>query len=193
MECDSEFRDILNCFRVGEVGDFCRSNAIVKMFGYNQFCLRKQEGGQLDEVKKTVMSEMRELTKLYFQFKQLTSTEETSVEDMFDKKNVTVLVRAVQQLIMTEDNKVKYGTKLFVNAVILRVSKALDVHYSETKQDDKKKELQCFIAAYKSSRKMNPGAKQIYTQNPLEKSSTSDSPCEERQTLGEDVRCSGRQ
>ena len=187
MECDSEFRDILNCFPVGEVGDFCHSNAIVKMFGYHQFCLRKQEVDQHDEVKKTVMSEMRELTELYFQFKQLTSPEETSVEDMFDRKNVTALVLAVEQLLMTEDNynTLKYSTRLFVNAVILGASKALEIHYTETQQDVKMKELKCFIAEYMSSSQLYLNAKQTCAQNLIEQSpELSDSCGEERQTLG---------
>ena len=169
MDSDTEFKEILNRFRVGEVGDFCRENYIVKMIGYRHFCLRKHEIGKQDEVRKTVMAEMRELTKLFLHFKKLTN-EEKSVEEMFDRENLSELVDAVQQLVKIDDNKEKHGQKLFLDAIILRSVKALDLHYAETKQDGKKKELKYFRAAYKSySSNLYPSARQTCIRNSLEK------------------------
>ena len=37
MDVDKGFLDILNRFRNGEVGDFCRTNKTIKLVGYRHF------------------------------------------------------------------------------------------------------------------------------------------------------------
>lgn len=174
MEADKEFKEILNRFRDGQVGDLCRTNKTVKMIGYRHFNLRRHEEEKQDEVRKVVMAEMRELSRLFVQFQFLSGTERT-VEDMFSRDHLPELVEAVQQLVKIEnvssDRKEKHGQKLFLDAVILRSVKTLKGHYAETKQDDKGKELKYFKTAYKhKSNEMFPSARQMCVKNSLEKS-----------------------
>lgn len=68
MDVDKGFLDILNRFRDGEVRDFCQTNKTIKLVGYRHFNLRRHEEGKQDEIRKTIMAEMRELTKLFFCF-----------------------------------------------------------------------------------------------------------------------------
>jgi chorismate mutase len=171
IDNDSDFTNILNRFRDGEVGDTCRTDKFIKVIGYRHFNLRRHETGKQDEVRKVVMAEMRELAKLLQTFKSLCNTEKT-VEDMFSRPHLPDLIQSIQLLTTDEDTKVeKHGQKLFIDAVILRSLKTLKGYYSETLQDEKRAELKNFKAAYKhKSSEIYPKARQTCVINSLEKS-----------------------
>ena len=54
MDVDKGFLNILNRFRDGEFGDFCRTNKTIKLVGYRHFNLRRHEGGKQDAMKEKV-------------------------------------------------------------------------------------------------------------------------------------------
>jgi len=165
---DSDFEQILTRFRDGEIDDTCRTNKTIKMIGYRLFCLRRHETGKQDEVRKVVMAEIRELAKLFQAFKDLVG-EEVTVEDMFARANLAELVQAINS-VATNNGTEKHGQKLFIDAVILRSVKTRNGHYSESMQDEKRKELKFFKAAYKhKSSEIFPKARQTSIQNSLEK------------------------
>ncbi|XP_062599435.1 uncharacterized protein LOC134260926 [Saccostrea cucullata] len=84
--------------------------------------------------------------------------------------NFMAQASGLQQLVTTNDQKEKHGQKLFLDAIILRSLKSLDGHYALTKQDEKKKELKYFKAAYKNmSSELFPSARQTCVKNSLEK------------------------
>ncbi|XP_061182956.1 uncharacterized protein LOC133191225 [Saccostrea echinata] len=167
MDRDPGFVDILNRFRQGEIGDFCRTNKTIKLIGYKHFNLRRHEEGKQDEVRKIIMAEMRELSKLFFCFKNL-SSEHCTVEDLFRREHLPDLIEALQQV--TTDKQEKHGQKLFLDAVLLRSVKTLEGYFAQTMQDEKKKELKNFKSAYKSlSHELFPSARQKCIKNSLEK------------------------
>ena len=168
MDADKGFVDILNRFRDGEVGDFCRTNKTIKLIGYRHFNLRRHEEGKQDEIRKTIMAEMRELTKLFFCFQNL-SCENRTVEDMFCREHLLDLVEALEHM-TTSNNQEKHGQKLFLDAIILRSVKTLEGYFAQTMQDEKKKELKNFRSAYKSlQHELFPSARQKCIKNSLEK------------------------
>jgi hypothetical protein len=60
MGQDEGFANILNRFRDGEDGDLCRKDEFITMIGYRHYNLRRHEDTKQDEVRKVVMTEMRE-------------------------------------------------------------------------------------------------------------------------------------
>ena len=79
------------------------------------------------------------------------------------------LVQSIN-LVATNNGTEKHGQKLFIDAVILRSVKTLNGHYSESMQDEKRKELKKIKAAYKhKSSEIFPRARQTSIQNLLEK------------------------
>ena len=118
---DIDFQSILNRFRDGEIGDICRQNCTIQMIGYRHFNLRRHEVGKQDEVRKVVMAEMQELSRLFNIFKSLSG--ERSGEDMFTRKHLPELEEAIQMLVTNEEDKTqKHGQKLFIDAIILRLT-----------------------------------------------------------------------
>lgn len=149
MDDDKQFREILNSFRDGQVGELCRSDPMIKLIGFRHFNLRRHETGKENEVKRVVMAEMRELARLYLTFCDISGESETnSVETMFNRSHLQDLYDAIDQQVSIVDDhterKEKHGQKLFLNAIILRSIKALHGHFAETMQDAKAKELKNF-------------------------------------------------
>lgn len=131
--------------------------------------MRRHEEGKQDEVRKTIMAEMRELSKLFFCFRSLSGSEERMVEDMFRREHLLDLVEALKQLTTTSDKQEKHGQKLFLDAVLLRSVKTLEGYFAQTMQDNKKKELKNFRSAYKSlQHELFPSARQKCIKNSLE-------------------------
>lgn len=148
IDNDQDFQDILNRFLDNETGNLIHTNSTIQLIGCKHFCLRRHEEGKEGEVRKVVMSDMRELARLYLIFKEI-SGEENSVEAMFRRENLQYLGDAIEQMVTKEVKSEKYGLKLLLDAVILRTVKTLTGHYSETIQDEKGKELKHFHTAYK--------------------------------------------
>ena len=98
---------------------------MVQMIGYRHFNLRGYEERKLDEVRKVIMAEMREPSRLYIKFKSLAG-DNKSREDLFSRLHLTQLEEAITLLATDEKSKSeKHGQKLFVDAVILRLLKTL--------------------------------------------------------------------
>lgn len=146
---DQEFvEDILKKFRQTPVGDLCRNDPLIKQVGYRHFSLRRCEKSKRDEVRKCVMSEMRELARLFLQFKSSVDANVTT-EEMFTRKYLKELREAIETLSSGEDGKrEKHGLKLNYNAIILRTIKSLKGLFTETSQDEKFVEIGKFHQAY---------------------------------------------
>jgi hypothetical protein len=76
---DPEFADILNRHRDGEVGDLIRTDPIIQQVGYRHYNLRRHEVSKQDEVRKTVMGDMRELARLFIICRTLSSSADVTV------------------------------------------------------------------------------------------------------------------
>ena len=67
---DEDFnRNILRRFRETEAGGICRTDPVIQQVGYRHYCLRRCHTSKMDEVRKNVMQEMRELARLLIQFR----------------------------------------------------------------------------------------------------------------------------
>ena len=114
IDKDKDFKQILNEFRDGKIGDLCRTNKIIKMIGYRHFCLRRHESGKKNEVRKVVMAEMRELVKLFETFQSLVGNHKT-VEDMFSRQYLCDVLQSIQILVTNnEKRREKHGQKFLL-------------------------------------------------------------------------------
>ena len=60
MHRDEQFqKEILSKFRDTPPGNLCRQDDIIQQVGYRHYCLRRAEESKADEIRKSVMSEMR--------------------------------------------------------------------------------------------------------------------------------------
>lgn len=179
MDSDSEFQDILNRFVDGEVGDLIRKSTEIQIVGYKHFNMRRHEEGKADEVRKVVMSDMRELARLYLTFTEIIGEEKT-FEDMFTREHLQDLADAIQKMVTRTDKTEKYGLKLLLDAIILRAIKTLMGYFSETIQDEKKKKLKVYLEAYKyKSSELFPKARQACVKQSIKKSRRpANLPCE---------------
>ena len=156
---------ILNRFRDGEAGTLCREDSLIQQVGYRHFCLRRSETSKIDEIRKSVMAEMRQLARLFLNFQSL-SKKDVITEDMFSRDHLPILVEAIEKMVASEEGAEKHGLKLQLNAIILRSIKSLKGHLNSTKQDDKSDELERFKTAYLfRSPEVFAGARYQCTQN----------------------------
>ena len=96
------------------------------------------------------MMEMRELTRLYLCFKDL-SGESVKFEDMHKRKNLTLLVNAFNklgELNTSEQKEEKYGLKVNLNGIFQKNIKSLRGHYAGIGEDEEHKEIKKFKEAY---------------------------------------------
>ncbi|KAJ8316513.1 hypothetical protein KUTeg_005920 [Tegillarca granosa] len=143
MHHDKKFSDILNRFRDGET-----------RVGFRHFNLRRHEESKQDEVRKLVMSEMRELARLFLIF----------------RTKVAHRICDSRKIEQDEKKDEKHGLKRLVDAIFLKSVKMLLGYYTETMQDDKYQELKKFRVAYKyRSNEMYAGAGYQCTHNSLAK------------------------
>jgi hypothetical protein len=148
MHKDQQFQnEILSKFRDTPAGNLCREDSIIKQVGYRHYCLRRAEESKSDEIRKSVMSEMRELARLYLAFKSQ-ATEPLTTEDMFSRKHKDKLFAAIEAVTEKPDGDEKYGLKLQINAIMLRAMKCLRGFYNDSMQDEKAQELERFQQAY---------------------------------------------
>lgn len=141
--------------------------------------MRRHEEGKADEVRKVVMSDMRELTRLYLTFTEIIG-EEKAVEEMFTREHLQDLADAIEKMVTKTDKTEKYGLKLLLDAVILRSIKTLMGYFSETMQDEKKKILKVYLEAYRyKSSELFPKARQACVKQSMKKSRRPENlPCE---------------
>lgn len=71
---------------------------MTKRTGYRPFNLRCHQEGKQNEVRKEIMMDMRELSKLFLKFQSVCGSDKT-VEDMFDKDNLTDLIDCIQEIV----------------------------------------------------------------------------------------------
>lgn len=138
--------NILNKFRDGSIGNFIRESKIVQTIGYKHYLARRSESSKTTEVRREVMMEMRELSRLFFCFKSI-AEEELSFEEMYERNHLSTLKEAFSTLCTGEEGE-KYGLKMNLNSIFQRSIKILLGYYSETQLDSKVKELERFRKAY---------------------------------------------
>jgi len=102
------YKNILYRFVDGEVGDLIRNSNEIQLIGYKHFNMTRHEEGKADRVRKVVMSDMRELARLYLTFTEINGEEKT-VEDMFTSEYLQDLANVIEKMVTKTDTTEKYG------------------------------------------------------------------------------------
>lgn len=149
---DKDFiTNILNRFRDSDVGRFIRGNKIVQIIGYTRYCARRAESSKINEVRKEIMTEMRELTRLFFHFR-IISPSDVSVEDMYKRKHIKDLKMAMNTMCEgNNEGEEKHGLKLNIHATFQKSLKIFKGYLSESMKDQEKVEVEHFQDAFKFS------------------------------------------
>ena len=141
--------NILNKFRGTHAGKLCVTDRIIQYVRYRHYSLRLGNVSKMDEVRKSMMQEMRELARLLLKFKEVAADEgldasNMGIEEMFSRQHLALLRETIN--LLAGD---KYGLKLSIKAIILRTVKTLKGTYAERMDDAKCHELHLFTDAYK--------------------------------------------
>nr|XP_034320571.1 uncharacterized protein LOC117687697 isoform X2 [Crassostrea gigas] len=147
LEEDSDFQDILSVFVEGEIDEFCRSNNLMKTIAYQYYNTHHRKRGKEEEVRRTTIRDVRELSRLFFQFRVMCATGK-AVEDMFDTDNMKDLMEAMKLLEALNGSSQALEAESSLHYVVLRCVKSLEDFYTHTMQFKMKKELRKFKLAY---------------------------------------------
>lgn len=136
--------NILNQFRDGKVGNKCRIDLIIQHIGYRNFCLSFHDKAKEDEIRKTVMSDIKKLTRLFLEFKSLCQGE-FKVESMFVRKYFPELRETINSMCETSEKHVR---KLILHTIFQRSTKSSIGYYPGTMQDEECHECKKSIKVY---------------------------------------------
>jgi hypothetical protein len=128
---DDEFLNILRSFHDNVVGQICRSDNTIMLVGRHLWQKDRTKVDKSDEVRKSVMADMRNLACLYDEFRKNVSFSSSDSIDMFKRENWLVLRDAIVTLTTrdttdcsTLESNVKYGLK---NAFYYILLKSADI------------------------------------------------------------------
>ena len=102
-----QFIDILGDFQQTPVGNICRQDITLHAIGMHLWLKDRAKVDQHDEVRKSVMTDMRSLAALFLHFKQQENGSTTEVKDMFKRENWARLVEAVRSMTTREEGNIK--------------------------------------------------------------------------------------
>lgn len=119
---DNGFVHILNRFQSNDIGNLCRRDEAIKRFGQHLWLKDSAKVDKTDEVRKSVMSDMRCLAHLYLLFRINLPADETShdARDLLKQKYWEELKEAVLQMTTRTDRSVKYGLKNALYYLLVR-------------------------------------------------------------------------
>ncbi|KAH3729255.1 hypothetical protein DPMN_055222 [Dreissena polymorpha] len=103
---------------------------------------QKGKVGKDMEVKKSVMSDMRSLARLYTAFKEFMPTSH-NIEDMFIVKHFDFFESAIEAQTKEKKNQLKYGLKMSLKFLIHTAQEKMIGYYA-------KKEDKAMVSSYKS-------------------------------------------
>ena len=101
-------KEVLSCFQNTQLGQLCREDETIVTVGERLFQKNFRKVDKLQETRKSVMSDMRLLGKLFLAFK---SGQEDSTLDMFKRTNFKRLEAAIEEITISEKKELKYGVK----------------------------------------------------------------------------------
>ena len=125
-----DFTDLLNRFQANDIGNTCRTDQTIILIGRYLWQKDRTKVDKHDEVRKSVMSDMRNLAKLYLQFKLCLSEDQNSTDaaDMFSRENWKALQEAITNVTRRDaassETQIKYGLK---NTLYYLIVKAADI------------------------------------------------------------------
>ena len=103
--------EILAKFHNDDIGKLCRSEPTIVLIGRRRFQRNRGKVDKLMTIKKSVMTEMRLLSKLCIAFSEAATGSNMSAKDMFIRTNFNVLEVAIEQVTTAESSALKRGVK----------------------------------------------------------------------------------
>ena len=112
LAIEDEFTtEILAKFHNDNIGKLCRSEPAIVLIGRRRFQRNRGKVDKLMEIKKSVMTEMRLLSKRHIAFSEAALGSNISTKDMFVRTNFNVLEVAIEQVMTAESSVLKRGVK----------------------------------------------------------------------------------
>ena len=112
LHLDGGFNKIIESFYHDEIGEVCRTDATIQQVGKLLWNKEKAKVDKKDEVRKSVMAAMRNLSRTFVEFRKLLPTDRNvDASALFDRKNWACLAEAVTNVTSHKDGAVKYGLK----------------------------------------------------------------------------------
>ena len=114
LDEDESYKMILDSFRNDDIGQVCREDQTIRQVGRLLWQKDRTKVDKSDEVRKTVMTSMRTLAKLFVEMRQHMTTDADKIDAsaLFNRANWTALTAAID--VVTNGNEggtVKYGLK----------------------------------------------------------------------------------
>lgn len=138
----NDFLEILSSFQVSEVGELCRKDPTIRCIGRHLWAKDKTKVDKREEVRKTVMADMRTLSSLFILFQKHSAPEEHGdASAMFNREWWHHLRDAIEEL-TTEDEKVKYGLKNSIYYLLMRSADILQGEALTNKDENGKVQVE---------------------------------------------------
>jgi hypothetical protein len=136
----ADYLDILGRFQDNDVGNICRSDDTIKLVGRHLWQKDCTKVDKHDEVRKSVMADMRNLANLYLHFQSsLEGQESRDASDMFKREHWKALQEAIISITSKETgssgSQIKYGLK---NTIYYLLVKAVEILQGDALADQGK-------------------------------------------------------
>ena len=123
---DADYADLIRSFVDDEAGSICKTDQDLISIGRILFRKDKTKVEKTDEVRKSVMSDMRLLARLYISLKRRVPLA-NGISSIFVKANWDSLVDSIEELTLNEDTgRLKYGLKNSLYYVLLKAAEILE-------------------------------------------------------------------
>jgi len=145
-----KFKEVVLChFYNDEVGSMCQSDDAIILFGSKMFDKSKGKHDKKNEVRKTVMADMRRLARLFVEFRHHFKGKEvpTSSLEMLQRCNFHQLEAAVETYTQSNENEksLKAGLKVGLYYLLKRFAKVCKGMHLINDKDDKAAEVDKFV------------------------------------------------
>lgn len=153
LDTTEDFKtEILSKFQNNEIGEICRTDECILLFGSRLFEKMKQKQDKAVEVKRSVMQDMRRVAHLYVEFKGIcnavrpTPVPCASSAEMLVRNNFDSLREAITRYTTNyESNELKSGLKNAIYFLILKLAKVQKAIYLVQRKDEKASEIEKFL------------------------------------------------
>lgn len=142
---DKEFHsEILSRFQRDDIGNLCRTDRALFIIGRRLFQVKQKKVDKDMEKRKSVMSDMRLLARVYLAFQHYIP-ESNTLENMYLRENFPSLERAIDDVTKSSDGKLKHGVKYSLYFLLRTSVDYLVGYHNSMKNDEKVNEFEKFI------------------------------------------------
>ena len=146
-QVSDEFKaDVLAKFSNNPVGDICRSDASIVMYGHKMYEKIHAKQDKVYEVKRSVMSDMRRLATLFLKFSSVCQDNVPALtsSDMLTRNKFESLLVAIKELTY-EDGQLKAGLKTAYYYLLKKFAKVVKASFLVRDDDEKAAEIDKFL------------------------------------------------